>query len=1046
MIKISRITSLYILFVITNSNFVFAADNVPNCNLQDLESGDVAFNCTGARKYNYVDVHIKGSKIDSLLNYRVADEREKYSFVTGQNNLIGIPKFFKGDKIEYYFTYKTSNDAQLDSPMISHTFSLGTPDPGKDPVPNPVPPIDPHRPQAPNCTVTDKSSGIVDFDCRSDNASHYAFVDLHIFSVKQIQQNFRIADNTNHFTFALASGALSSIKPLSKGEKLTYWFTYADNKYAQDDSLHTTYVYQGSDPHDNPPPNDDPPKDIGDNPPTHSEPREDKITYYNNLFYLRSDYMLQQQPGHDATWSVGDNNSYLGENISGKVIPGFNTGFNIYTIGRSDDPAHPSGSGHIDFEISYDFDGKGAWDRIENYSVDTSNCEGICLDNEEVHINQFINTDHLISFTVKGSAYKDLHGGRVELKILSINNELRLDARLQQLNVSQLILPYKFSGGEVVDVSNINNRESAEYPDTVSCLYSKRPCQAAEKEYDESNKMSDASMKEILQENSSQMQAFRTGVKERHGSCASCHASDGYDLARFAYTDDDIKRRALDHVDENDANNIIRLVHALRKKYGLEDKLLDPDNFRPMQPGQEVLGATANDPGTPVSRDLAFGNELQNLEVNSAKLLLMNSTIVSLEQAIKASAQIKAIDLRKLKIGQPFNRWGEDIYYQPNGSAHAGDAFTITGAVDTQGHKGSMAKWMPFMGIKAKPGLEKQWQRLQNDYNTVSSDYNFWKMYDSIDKMTTSVEDKYSENSGLAFDFMKLKYKSVLIYTHMLKYSTIDYPNRLIDEPGDDLVSSREVLLARSPMWLAADVIRRHPLNCNASDLCTTFPDYVQLTFPQDMQAQNEETEAFKRSWFWMSWMYDPALLYADQSLRSISGDYFYAINFPHYQMHYAFILAKMSVEKATADPKWITASGRGVAGHGKWASIRTFMVFKNSEYGISNYLAHDERRALQIKWMANMVRMWIYMVDYDLDTSNSVYSKQATYDAVRYALSWLDTFNGADNADDTAKFTNIVKLMRPKFCRAKELKEQGDFDSDLYPEITLTPDPVCAS
>src|SRR6478672_9809822 len=48
-------------------------------------------------------------------------------------------------------------------------------------------------------------------------------------------------------------------------------------------------------------------------------------------------------------------------------------------------------------------------------------------------------------------------------------------------------------------------------------------------------------------------------------SCASCHASaDGIDLAFFGFADSTIIRRALKHVDDATARDIVAHIHTLR--------------------------------------------------------------------------------------------------------------------------------------------------------------------------------------------------------------------------------------------------------------------------------------------------------------------------------------------------------------------------------------------------------------------------------------------------------------------------------------------------
>lgn len=89
-----------------------------------------------------------------------------------------------------------------------------------------------------------------------------------------------------------------------------------------------------------------------------------------------------------------------------------------------------------------------------------------------------------------------------------------------------------------------------------------------------------------------------------HGSCVGCHAPDAYDLAAIGYSDADITRRALDHVTPGEAGQVVLLVKAVRQKYGIE-RPLHPQNFRPLQPGHEVLPGASH-----ANRDQAFAQYL----------------------------------------------------------------------------------------------------------------------------------------------------------------------------------------------------------------------------------------------------------------------------------------------------------------------------------------------------------------------------------------------------------------------------------------------------
>jgi len=69
------------------------------------------------------------------------------------------------------------------------------------------------------------------------------------------------------------------------------------------------------------------------------------------------------------------------------------------------------------------------------------------------------------------------------------------------------------------------------------------------------------------------------------GECAQCHASgDGFDLAFFHFTDTTIIRRAIAHVDESTATDIVAYIRSL-------DAPVASRHMRPFQPGGALLSS-----------------------------------------------------------------------------------------------------------------------------------------------------------------------------------------------------------------------------------------------------------------------------------------------------------------------------------------------------------------------------------------------------------------------------------------------------------------------
>src|SRR5471030_2586396 len=83
-------------------------------------------------------------------------------------------------------------------------------------------------------------------------------------------------------------------------------------------------------------------------------------------------------------------------------------------------------------------------------------------------------------------------------------------------------------------------------------------------------------------------------------ACVSCHSPDGIEIAAFAFSDEDVVRRARAHLSGEDSKQIVEMVHAVRRRNHII-RLLDPMKDRPMQPGGALLNGS-----TPMERDDSF--------------------------------------------------------------------------------------------------------------------------------------------------------------------------------------------------------------------------------------------------------------------------------------------------------------------------------------------------------------------------------------------------------------------------------------------------------
>lgn len=473
--------------------------------------------------------------------------------------------------------------------------------------------------------------------------------------------------------------------------------------------------------------------------------------------------------------------------------------------------------------------------------------------------------------------------------------------------------------------------------------------------------------------------AYRRGLAAwrrvgNHGSCVGCHAPDAFDLALIGYSDADITRRALDHVTSAEAADIVQFVKAIRQKYAIE-RPLHPLHFRPLQPGGEVLPGANH-----AERDQAFSQYLSQ----ELSLLWAKDRIESRAQALAAQLQFQALDLRRLRIGIPFDRWSED---GSRGGEHL-----------------SASEWIPMMGVQPAPGRAAEWHALHDAYLANPSDAHFWAYYDRIDEFLVPVEPP---GFPLGQTWSLLKYKSVQVAQHMMRHQSLTFPDALVDRAGT-LVANRNTVLARNPIFRTGDHVRRFPLQFDQANESTTFPAFLTATMPTAQNALRDQNENFFRVWFWMGWAYDPALLLSDSIFQTVEGDYLYSSTLQHYKIHHAFIVAMTSVAKANATA-FFSAPGEGVAGHGKWASFTPFMVLHHIERNRNEPAANDPRRAAHDFMFSNSARMWIYLVQNDLERSGTVFDRELVRGCIRFVRAWLnDTEAGVDHAALDAVITDI--------------------------------------
>jgi mono/diheme cytochrome c family protein len=484
------------------------------------------------------------------------------------------------------------------------------------------------------------------------------------------------------------------------------------------------------------------------------------------------------------------------------------------------------------------------------------------------------------------------------------------------------------------------------------------------------------------------------------GACAGCHSAGAIDLAFIGFTDATILRRAVPNVGTDDAQTVVDLIHALRQRYKI-DRPLHPRKFRFMQPGNEVLPEMV-DPGAAApaadnygahddARDRAFGHYLQD----NVKLLLLGDKITTLEQAKAAQDQLLKLDLRKLQVGVPIERWTEDGFNGPASN------------VPTE--------WIPMLARHPAPAHTADAYALVDAYLADPSDANLWRFYDQIQTVTVG------DPADLAARWSLRKYLAVQVASHMLLHRTQNLPDLYVGAPSADPQAQRLTAIAHNPFWSIGDSIRTNPLNCNQPAPCTTFPAAINMTFAAGDAARSRQTYEDKMSWFWLGFTVDPALVISEDDLGTVTSDYFQATSQQYYKVHNAFIVAAIATAKANAKP-YLDMKGIALQGHGMWASPRPFGVFKNNEREIHHPAATDSRFAIHERLWANTFRMFLYLMNDELGQTNKVFDRAYTLENANWIYHWFSVATGVEVGQAHPELDAVVTQLRQRLAMATEI------------------------
>lgn len=349
------------------------------------------------------------------------------------------------------------------------------------------------------------------------------------------------------------------------------------------------------------------------------------------------------------------------------------------------------------------------------------------------------------------------------------------------------------------------------------------------------------------------MKAWRTPGGKFNAACSSCHSPDAFDLAQFNFSDATIQRRATAHVGKDDAAKIVAMVHAVRRKYGINHPL-DSESVRPLQPGGEVL------PGDkPADRDLAFGKSL-----SGPLPTLMVGRIDTLAKAQKARDEVLALDARSLKIGIPFNRWSEDLFH---GDAH-----------------GTVADWVADLPCAPDPAKQKEWFEIVDRYVAEPTDDNLWKLYNAVPDHT-----KPFVGMPFATQFSYRKYTSMLIGQHLMRQRALGLKNeRQSGRVAFSAVSKAEI---PNPFWQLGEYA---VLNEGLDSESQGMPEEVRPTLSPTRPFPSQMRE-IKAPWLWLGWLMDQGLQRTPGDTNSRNGRYFTLALYTDggYALHNTFMITR---------------------------------------------------------------------------------------------------------------------------------------------------------
>jgi len=191
------------------------------------------------------------------------------------------------------------------------------------------------------------------------------------------------------------------------------------------------------------------------------------------------------------------------------------------------------------------------------------------------------------------------------------------------------------------------------------------------------------------------------------------------------------------------------------------------------------------------------------------------------------------------------------------------------------------------------------------------------------------------------------------------------------------------------------------------------------------------QNKLMKQMWFWLGYMYDPALLEIEDVADTVMADYFMAVQQPYQHVHAGFLLGSIGVHKAAAK-QYEQMEGSQLYGHGRWASPRPYMQFFQHRYlrcGAGLHCTGDGYKIDHAIW-ANTMRMFLYLMDNEISQTNEVIGRTATIREVLFMKKWFGTL--LEPWRDHSKTMLLIEGLLQKLNEADEIGEAEGYPFTL--------------